>query len=233
MRYSILVVEDDSDINKLVTMHLEKAGFKVDQAFDGADAVNMIKDVSYDLYIVDYMLPYINGMALLARIREHSVAPVLFLTARTEESDKVEAFTKGADDYIEKPFSPVELIHRVQASIRRYMLYQKPKSERVLVNGELRLIPDQFMLYRGDEEIPLNPKSFKLLETLMSAPGRIFTKEQLYEAVWQGDYLLDSNTLMVHISQLRDKIEPNPKQPIYIKTIKGLGYRMEKFTEGS
>lgn len=232
MRYTILVVEDDTDINKLVTLHLQKAGFSVDQAFDGADAINFITKNTYDLFIVDYMLPYISGMSLLSRIREQSVAPVLFLTARTEESDKVEAFTKGADDYIEKPFSPVELIHRVQASIRRYMQYQQPKGERILVNGNLRLLPEQFQVFRGQEEISLNPKAFKLLETLLSAPGRIFTKEQLYEAAWQGDYAHDSNTLMVHISQLRDKIEPNPKQPLYIKTIKGLGYRMEKLKEG-
>ncbi len=232
MRSRILVVEDDVDINALIKMHLEKANYIVDQAFDGADAINMLKSCDYDLYIVDYMLPYVNGITLLTRIREYSVAPVLFLTARTDESDKIEAFTKGADDYIEKPFSPIELLHRVQASIRRYSQYQQPKGSRVLVNGTLKLFQDQYVLYNGDEEVFLNPKAFKLLEVLMSAPGRIFTKEQLYQAVWQEDYLLDSNTLMVHISQLREKIEPNPKSPTFIRTIKGLGYRMDKHSEG-
>lgn len=231
MKYSILVVEDDTDINHLIKIHLEKAGYTVEQAFDGAEALTAIKSTNFDLFILDYMLPYLNGMSLLTRIRENSVAPVLFLTARTEESDKIEAFTKGADDYIEKPFSPLELLHRVQASLRRYLQYQLPKGQRVLQNGYLVVNQDQFTVFKGEEEIFLNPKSFKLLEVLMSAPGRIFTKEQLYQEVWQGDYLLDSNTLMVHISQLREKIEPNPKQPTYIKTIKGLGYRMEKHVE--
>ncbi len=228
MGYAILIVEDDHDINHLLKMHLEKEGYQVDQAFDGAEAVHLIQVNQYDLYILDYMLPYVNGMTILARIRAGSVAPVLFLTARTDEADKIEAFTMGADDYIEKPFSPIEVVHRVQASLRRYLQYQAPKDSRIYENGDLKLYPDKFTVYRGSEAIPLNLKAFKLLELFMSAPGRIFTKEQIYQHVWEGDYLLDSNTLMVHISQVRDKIEPNPKSPIYIKTIKCLGYRMEK-----
>jgi len=227
--YAILVVEDDADINNLLKMHLEKEGYRVDQAYDGAEAINLFQSNHYDLYILDYMLPYINGMFLLERIRTLSVAPVIFLTARTEERDKINAFNEGADDYIEKPFSPVELVCRVQSSLRRYKHYQLPKDQRIYENGELKLFTEQYKLFKGDVEIHLNPKALKLVEVLMSATGRIFTKEQLYKQVWDEDYMADSNTLMVHISHIRERIEPNPKVPTYIKTIKGLGYRMEKY----
>ncbi|MCK8060563.1 MULTISPECIES: response regulator transcription factor [unclassified Fusibacter] len=228
MSYRILVVEDEKDINELVKMHLEKAGFVIDQAFDGADAVNMSRETEYDMFLLDYMLPYMNGVEILKRIRKHSVAPVLFLTARTEESAKVEAFGHGADDYIEKPFSAVELVYRVKASMRRYTDYQMPKEQVTYQNGCFTLHPESYLLFKEGKEIQLNPKAFKLMEMLMSSPGRIFTKEQIYKQVWDEDYLTDSNTIMVHISQLREKIEENPKKPNYIVTIKGLGYRMEQ-----
>lgn len=224
----ILVVEDDQDINALVTYHLKQAGFTVDQTFDGAEALNIIQDHSYDLFILDYMMPYMNGIDLLQRIRLHSVAPVIFLTARTDEADKIQALGLGADDYIEKPFSPNELLSRAKASIRRYTDYQSSHGHKVYINGNIKLYPDAYTVFMGQKEIHLNPKAFRLLELLMSEPGRIFTKENIYKEVWDEDYLTDSNTIMVHISQIREKIEANPKKPLYIKTIKGLGYRMDK-----
>lgn len=231
MTHRILVVEDERDINDLVKLHLERAGFVVDQAYDGADAMNMAHESTYDLFILDYMLPYMNGVDLLKRIRLNSVAPVLFLTARTEEEDKETAFSEGADDYIEKPFSAIELVYRVKASIRRYTQYQTTEEEVVYKNGDFALYPETFTFIKEGKECRLNQKAFKILEMLMSAPGRIFTKEQIYEQVWGETYLAGSNTIMVHISQLREKIEKNPKKPMYIKTIKGLGYRMEKLDE--
>jgi len=231
MTHRILVVEDENDINNLVKLHLEKAGFKVDQAYDGADAMNFAHEHTYDLFILDYMLPYMNGVDLLKRIRLNSVAPVLFLTARTDDEDKETAFSEGADDYIEKPFSAIELVYRVKASIRRYTQYQISDEQVVYTNGHFELIPDTFTFIKAGDEIRLNQKAFKIMEMLMSAPGRIFTKEQIYEKVWGDSYMTGSNTIMVHISQLRDKVEENPKKPQFIKTIKGLGYRMEKLNE--
>ena len=224
----ILVVEDDHDINALITYHLKQIGCLVDQAFDGAEALNIVQIHNYDLFVLDYMMPYMSGIDLLKRIRLHSVAPVIFLTARTDEADKIYALGLGADDYIDKPFSPNELTSRVKASLRRYTDYQTTQNQKVYLNGNLRLYPDAYTVFMGEEEIQLNPKAFRLLELLISEPGRIFTKEHIYKEVWDEAYLTDSNTIMVHISQIRDKLEANPKKPLYIKTIKGLGYRMDK-----
>jgi len=228
MKANILIVEDEKDINDLLKLHLMKEDVNVTQAFDGKEAFNYINTEEYDLILLDVMMPYIDGFALLSIIREKSEVPVLFLTAKEEESSKVLALGLGADDYIIKPFSPIEVVSRVKANLRRYLKYVNKTKEAVLQNGELTYNLEQFLLMKNDAVVNLNPKEYKILELLMKEPGRIFTKEQIYEYAWNDAYLGDANTIMVHISHVREKIEDNPKKPRYIITIKGLGYKMEK-----
>lgn len=228
MPINILVAEDEEDINSLLALHLSKEGYKVFQAFDGLEAFNLFNKEEIDLIILDVMMPKMNGFNLLTKIRANSEVPIIFLTAKTDEGDKVLGLGLGADDYVIKPFSIIEIISRVQAQLRRYIQYSKKESKKILANGDMTLDLDNYTVQKKGIPISLNPKEFKLLSVFMKHPGNIYTKEQLYELVWEELYHGDSNTIMVHISHLREKIEDHPKKPKYLKTIKGIGYRMEK-----
>lgn len=226
MKIKILVMEDDEGINDLIKMHLTGEGYEVVQAFDGKEA---IEKFTYDisLAILDVMVPIKNGFEVLSFIRKNSEIPVLFLTARGADEDKVLALGMGADDYVTKPFGVGEVVSRCKAHLRRYMDYSARESEAVITNGDIRLEKDAFKVYKGTGQVALSAKEFNLLMFFMENQGRVFTKRQLYEHVWQNYFLGDDNTVMVHISRLREKLEKDPKSPEYIKTIKGLGYRME------
>ncbi|MBF8981946.1 response regulator transcription factor [Lutibacter sp. B2] len=225
---NILVAEDEEDINNLLALHLSKEGYKVFQAFDGLETFQLFNTKEIDLIILDVMMPKMDGFNLLTKIRENSEVPIIFLTAKTDEADKVLGLGLGADDYVVKPFSIIEIISRVQALLRRYIQYSKKESKKILTNGDMALNLDNYTVQKKGIPIFLNPKEFKLLSVFMRHPGNIYTKEQLYELVWEELYHGDSNTIMVHISHLREKIEDHPKKPKYLKTIKGIGYRMEK-----
>lgn len=228
MKERILIAEDETNINNLLRLHLINEGYEVTQAFDGMDALKKFESNEFDLLILDVMMPIIDGFTLLEIIRKESELPILFITARVEESDKILGLGLGADDYVVKPFSPIEVVSRVKAHLRRYLNYTNKQHQTVHKNGVLEVHIDNFIVLKNNEELKLNPKEFKILCFLIENIGRIFTKEQLYENVWGEEYYEDSNTIMVHMSHLRDRIEDNPRKPIYIKTIKGLGYRMEK-----
>ncbi len=226
---NILIAEDEKDIRELLELHLIKEGFNVFQAENGFEALYIFQNNSIDLALLDVMMPGIDGFKVLKKIRENSEIPVIFLTARSEDTDKILGLGLGADDYIVKPFNPLEVIARIGAHLRRYYKYsgKNEKSENISI-GDLKLNRESCTVYRGVEKVDLNAKEYKIVELLMENCGKVYTKKQLYEAVWQDSYYGDDNTIMVHISHIRDKIEENPKSIKYLKTVRGIGYKMEK-----
>lgn len=226
---NILVVEDEIDIRNLIKISLEDEGYFVITAANGIEALNILKEIPADLAILDIMMPRLDGFNLLRKIREHSTMPVMFLTARTDDMDKVLGLELGADDYIAKPFSMSELIARVRAQLRRNNDYMLTKTDKTLIKyGDLTIDKECCCAYMNNEQIELNAKEYKLLLHLMENPERVFTKKQLYSAVWDDDYYYDDNTIMVHISHLRNKIEIDSQNLEYIKTIRGIGYKLHK-----
>ena len=174
------------------------------------------------------MMPNIDGITVMEEIRKSSIIPIIFITAMSTDTDKVLALGLGADDYIVKPINAIELTARVSAQLRRCYKYIKNKEESIEIkSGELTLNKEKFEVYKNQLKIDLNPKEFKILDLLMRNPGRVYTKKQIYEKVWDEQYFGDDNTLLVHLSHLREKIEDNPKTPKYLKTIRGIGYKVE------
>jgi DNA-binding response OmpR family regulator len=227
---NILVVEDEVDIRNLIKITLEEEGYTVFTACDGIEALKILKDMPADLAILDVMMPRLDGFNLLRKIRESSTIPIIFLTARADNMDKVLGLELGADDYIAKPFSMSELLARVKAQLRRNNDYFLPKqnNKSLIKYGDLTIDKNSCCAYKKNEPIELNAKEYKLLLLLMENPERVFTKKQLYTAVWDDDYYYDDNTIMVHISHLRNKIETDSQNPEYIKTIRGIGYKLHK-----
>jgi DNA-binding response OmpR family regulator len=226
---NILVAEDEADIRKLLTISLEDEGYRVLPAADGMAALALFEAEPIDLAVLDVMMPRLDGFNLLRRIREKSTVPVIFLTARGEDMDKVMGLGMGADDYLSKPFSMSELLARVAAHLRRSREYAGPKREAsTLSYGALTIDRDACCAYRDGAPVELNAKEYKLLLYLMENPELVFTKKQLYNAVWEDDYFFDDNTVMVHISHLRNKIEADPQNPEYVVTVRGLGYKLHK-----
>lgn len=224
MGQKILIAEDDADIRALLRLYLESEGYAVIEAADGAAALKHAQTQMPDMAIIDIMMPEINGFELTRVLRKYSDIPVLILSSKSGDNDKILGLNLGADDYITKPFNPVEVVARVKALLRRSA---RPK-DGILTAGDLRLDTASFRLTKGGNEILLTPMEFKILALLMRSPGRIFTKMQLYEGVCGNFFEGDENTMMVHISKLREKLERDPKNPEYIITIRGLGYKIEK-----
>ena len=220
----ILIAEDDADIRGLLKLYLEGEGLRVLETADGADALALAREHTPDMAILDIMMPGMNGFELTRALRKYSDIPILILSAKSQDNDKILRLNLGADDYIAKPFNPVEIVARVKAQLRR----ASRTSADVLTVGELTLNTGSFQLTKGDEVIPLTPMEYKILAMLMRSPGRIFTKIQLYEGAVGSYFEGDDNTMMVHISKLREKIEDDPKAPRYIITVRGLGYKIEK-----
>ena len=220
----ILIAEDDADIRSLLRLYLEGEGFRVAEAADGAAALDLARTEPPDLAILDVMMPGMNGFELTRALRAYSDVPILILSAKSQDNDKILGLNLGADDYIAKPFNPVEIVARVRAQLRR----AARTGGDVLRVGDLALDTASFQLTRGGTPIPLTPMEYKVLALLMRAPGRIFTKVQLYEGAVGPYFEGDDNTMMVHISKLREKIEEDPKNPRYIITVRGLGYKIEK-----
>lgn len=228
---NVLVCEDEEDIRKLIKVRIENQGYSVLEAKNGLEGLNIIKNSEVHLLLLDVMMPFKNGFEVIKELRSvHNDVPIIVLTARTEEDNRILGLDLGADDYICKPFNYRELISRVNAQLRRYLDFASSRKV-VYKNGDLSLYPEEFTVLRGEEPVELNPQEFKLLEIFISNPGRVYTKEQLYEMAWGDTYVRDDNTLMVHISRLRDKLHGNNDEQNYIQTIRGLGYRMVKIDE--
>jgi DNA-binding response OmpR family regulator len=236
MRKTILIVDDEQDIVDLLKLFLEKE-FDVLEANDGQTAIELISRNSVDLAVIDIMMPHLDGFQLLQWIRMHSKLPVIIVSAKNQDTDKITGLGLGADDFITKPFSPLEVVARIQAQLRR--TYEFNDSALTMAEEEiaetklsdLTLDHEACILYKRGEPIALSAIEYKLLKLFMSKPGRIYTKKQIFENVWSDPYFADDNTIMVQISRLRDKIEDSPRAPIYLKTVRGLGYRFAKKEE--
>lgn len=234
MSKNILVVDDEQSIATLLKYNLEQSGYAVMTAHDGEEGLNKAVSESPDLIILDLMLPSMDGIEVCKELRQRKIStPILMLTAKDDEFDKVLGLELGADDYMTKPFSPREVVARVKAILRRSQASAavKQQSESHDVDykevGELKVYPEQYEAYFQGELLELTPKEFELLLYLTDNRGRVLTRDQLLSAVWNYDFAGDTRIVDVHISHLREKIETNTKKPIYIKTIRGLGYKLE------
>ena len=217
---TVLIVEDEEAIRDLVAFHLEAAGFQVQQAVDGEEGLRMALETSPDLVLLDLMLPGLDGVAVLRAVRRQSRVPVVMLTARTEEADRVRGLELGADHYVGKPFSPRELVARVKAVLRR----SDPPTERLAAGGvEIDLTAHRCFVDGRERELTLT--EFGLLQALMERPGQVLTREMLLEKVWGYDYYGDARTVDVHVRHLREKVEAEPSHPRLIETVRGVGYR--------
>jgi len=223
---NILVVEDDEEINNLISNALQKENYNIIQAYDGKQAIEKYSD-NFQLIILDLMLPYIDGIEVLRKIREKSTVPIIILSAKDEETDRVIGLSIGADDYMVKPFSLRELMARVKAQLRRYINYNISEEQNsILQHNELKLDILNYKAFKNEEELSLTKKEFELLKLFLSNPNRVFTKAQIFSSVWENEYLNDDNTVMVHIKRLRNKIESNPNEPNNIVTVWGIGYKL-------
>ncbi|MDU1411965.1 MAG: response regulator transcription factor [Clostridium sp.] len=226
----ILIAEDDEDIVGLLKLYLEK-DYKIISVNNGEDALEVINTENISLAILDIMMPKLNGYEVTKKIREISTLPILILSAKNLDSDKILGLDLGADDYMCKPFNPLEVVARIRSLIRRTYNFQREhyisEESRSISIGDITLDLDSFIVTKKGKRVQLTATEFKILALLMQSPGRVFTKVQIYENI-NGDYLeSDNNTLMVHIYRLREKIENDSKNPIYLKTVRGLGYKIE------
>jgi len=232
--HKILIVEDDVYISNMVHERLTIEGYEVTAAFNGEEALKKLNEQTFDVIILDLMLPKMDGMECLKIIRSKSMVPVLIMSAKGEDVDKAIGLGFGADDYISKPFSMIELIARVKAIIRRETHHSNSKESEledetktnIFSIGDLTVDIKNFSVKKQDKEINLTAKEFNILKIFITNPNRVFTKTQLYQAVWQDDYHGDENVINVHIRRLREKIEDDPSQPMYIKTLWGIGYKL-------
>ena len=227
MAKKVLVVDDEKLIVKGIRFSLLQDGMEVDCAYDGEEALNMAKANSYDMILLDVMLPKMDGFEVCQAIREFSDVPIVMLTAKGDDMDKILGLEYGADDYITKPFSVAEVLARVRANIRRVTQYaEPPEKSMVLTAGALRLDGKERTVTKAGERIELTAKEFDILKLLMANPKRVYTKAQLYTQVWNDAYCRDENAVSVHISRLRGKIEDDPRDPRYVATVWGIGYKL-------
>ena len=227
-QYTILTADDEAEIRDILHLYLEQAGFRVLEAENGIEAIEIMKKEKVDLALLDVMMPGLDGFRTLKKIREISNIPVIIISAKTGESDKIFGLDLGADDYIAKPFQPMEAVARVKSNIRRFYALGaqvEEKEEETITVRDLTLDLSSCMLSKGDEDISLTSVEFRILKLFMSNPKKVFTKQQLYEAGWDDDFFVSDNNIMVAISKLRAKLSDDPNA--YIKTIRGLGYRFQ------
>lgn len=229
MQHKILLVEDDISIQEMVNGYLTKEGFVVAVASDGEEGLVKFSQDQFHLVILDIMMPKIDGLEVMNRIRKKSSVPILIMSAKDTDLDKALGLGLGADDYICKPFSMIELSARVKAGIRRSTTYSAPqqKQDDMIVIGNLKMDTANFTVQKNDEAIKLTSKEFELLKLFVTNQNRVFTKAQIYSLIWNEEYYGDENVINVHMRRLREKIEDDPSQPQYIKTLWGIGYKLE------
>jgi DNA-binding response OmpR family regulator len=232
MKQTILLVDDHASVRTLVSDYLSEQGYKVLTASDGNEGLVVARRTRPDLVLLDIMMPGLDGLGFLQAYRRDHTTPIILLTARVEETDKVIGLELGADDYITKPFGMKELLARVRALLRRAATSQQPVAEERLEIGELRLDRLSYSVTVGGQPVSLTPSEFSLLGILMAAPGRVFTREQLLEQLQGNSYEGVERTIDVHIRNLRRKVEPDPAHPRYIETVFGAGYRCRPQPEG-
>jgi two-component system response regulator RegX3 len=221
----ILLVEDESSLVETVRYALEREGFSVDVARDGRVALDRFRDAEPDLVILDLMLPAVSGLDVCRRIRESSTVPIIMVTAKDSEADKVAGLELGADDYVTKPFSVRELVSRVRAHLRRSQMVTPVVNGSILTGGPVQMNVDRHEVLIDGSTVAFPPKEFELLETFLRSPGRLLTRELLIQRIWGDDYVGDTKTLDVHVKRVRQKIEHDPHDPQWLLTVRGLGYK--------
>ena len=228
--YNILVCDDEKDIVSALKIYLTADGYQVFEAYNGKEALNIIRTQEIHLVLMDIMMPEMNGITAMTRIREISNVPVILLTAKSEDTDKILGLTVGADDYVTKPFNPVELQARVKSQLRRYMLLGggNVKQQDSLVIGGIELDDRTKEVTLDGEKVSLTRTEYDILKLLMEHPGQVFSPNQIYEQVWKDNPYGTENTVAVHIRHLREKVEYNPAEPRYLKVVWGVGYKIEK-----
>ena len=230
--YNVLVCDDDKDIVEAISIYLETAGYGVVKAYDGFEALDKLKKEDIHLVIIDIMMPNMDGIMATRKIREISQVPVIFLSAKSEDADKILGLDVGADDYVTKPFNPLELVARVKSQIRRYTEFsgviEENTDDRLLINGGLVINDSAKSVTVDGDEVRLTPLEYNILKFLTENRGRVYTTAQIYEAVWEEESIASDNIIAVHIRHIREKIEINPKEPRYLKVVWGQGYKIEK-----
>ena len=225
----VLVVEDDKEIREGVEIYLKSQGYEVFQAADGVEGLEVIEKEDIHLAIVDIMMPRMDGISMVVKLREKYDFPVIFLSAKSEEVDKIMGLNMGADDYVTKPFTPMELLARVNSQLRRYRRFMerlgdKEENSRIHTIGGLEINEDNVEVTVDGEPVKMTPIEYKILLLLMKNPGRVFSAEEIYERVW-NERAINTDTIMVHVRNIREKIEVNPR---YLKVVWGVGYKIEK-----
>lgn len=227
MGYKVMIADDEAEIRQLLKLYLEKDGYETVEAEDGMEAVGICLHGGIDLVLLDIMMPKLDGYQVMQKIRETGNIPIIVISAKGQDNDKILGLDLGADDYITKPFNPLEALARINSNIRRfYSLGSGVKAARSLKVRNLRLEMDECAVYKDGAVIDLTASEYKILRLFMENPGRVFTKQQIYEAGWEDQYAVADNSIMVCISKLRNKLGDSPDE--YIKTVRGLGYRLER-----
>lgn len=227
---TILIVDDEKEIRNLIAIYLKNEGYQVLEACDGEEGLQLLKKQEIHLIVLDLMMPNVDGMEMCMKVREIAEMPIIMLTAKSQDMDKIMGLTIGADDYVTKPFNPLELVARIKSQLRRYLKLNglnKTNGDEIEI-GDLRINTATHEVLVNNEKVKLTPREFAILELLSSNPGIVMNAEQIYERVWKEEAFQSENTVMVHIRKIRERIETNPRNPQYIKTVWGVGYKVEK-----
>ena len=232
----ILIVDDEKEIRDLIDIYLKGEDYETLKAENGEEALNILENNEVDLIILDIMMPKVNGIEACLKIREQREMPIIMLSAKSEDMDKILGLNTGADDYLTKPFNPLELVARVKSQLRRYKRFNKLTSkleiqkseENILEIDELIVNLETHEVFKEGEEIKLTPTEFDILVLLGENRGKVFSIENIYNSVWKQDFMQSDNTVMVHIRKVREKIEEDPRKPKYIKTVWGVGYKIDR-----
>lgn len=228
MNGKVLIVDDDPEIRNLISIYLENEGLEIIKASDALEALELLEVHHFDLIILDIMMPKMDGIEACMKIREERNMPIIMLSAKSEDIDKIQGLSSSADDYLSKPFNPLELIARVKSQLRRYKKYniETESNKSVIRIGDLTINTDTHQVWINNSEVRLTPKEFDILELLARNKGIVLSVEKIYEAVWKENFFKSDSAVMVHITKIRFKIEDDPKHPIYIKTVWGVGYKI-------
>lgn len=227
----VLVCDDDKEIVEAIDIYLTQEGYEVFKAYDGQEALEVLKKESVDLLVIDVMMPRLDGIRATLKIREENNIPIIILSAKSEDADKILGFNVGADDYVTKPFNPLELVARVKSQLRRYTQLgstAQPAGEKIYATGGLMINDDLKEVTVDGEPVKLTPIEYNILLLLVRNQGKVFSIDQIYENIWNEDAIGVDNTVAVHIRHIREKIEINPKEPRYLKVVWGVGYKVEK-----
>jgi len=226
----ILVCDDDKDIVEAIEIYLTQEGHHILKAYDGEQAIRVLKNNPVDLLIIDVMMPKLDGIRATLKIREKNALPIIILSAKSEDADKILGLNVGADDYVTKPFNPLELVARVKSQLRRYTQLGAAAEKRgnIYETGGLMIDDDRKEVTVDGESVKLTPIEYRILLLLVKNQGRVFSTNQIYESIWEEEAIAADNTVAVHIRHIREKIEINPKEPRYLKVVWGLGYKVEK-----